>query len=389
MRGEVLVATWGGGGNLPPLLSVAALLAGAGCRVRVLVSAATRPAVRAAGFQVIDYRRGPDPRVDVPFEAQAEGVLATIAGAEIAADVHEALAATGPDVLVADCMLPAALAAGEASGTPTVSVVHFLYGTARGPMARTGDGGTTDLPRLNATRRTLGLGPVAGPVEAWEAPDLVLVTAPRWLDAEAGLPPHVVHAGPLGVRTGPRPDGERARARPHVLISFSTTVMAGQTRLVRAVCDAVAETGVEALLTLGPAMSAGAMEVPANVTPVAFADHDQVLPHCDVLIGHAGLGTGLRALAHGVPQLLLPLGRDQHVNAARIAGLGAGITLPADSPPTQIRTALTLLLREGRFRTAARRAAARIATDRPDRHATRALVRLLDRPDRHRSAGAS
>jgi hypothetical protein len=42
--GDALVATWGAGGNLPPLLAVAGLLAAQGRRVRVLTSGATRAA---------------------------------------------------------------------------------------------------------------------------------------------------------------------------------------------------------------------------------------------------------------------------------------------------------------------------------------------------------
>jgi UDP:flavonoid glycosyltransferase YjiC (YdhE family) len=51
----------------------------------------------------------------------------------------------------------------------------------------------------------------------------------------------------------------------------------------------------------------------------------------------------LRALAHGVPLLMLPLGRDQHLNAGRVAQLGAGIELEGDAPPEKIRNELERL----------------------------------------------
>jgi hypothetical protein len=64
------------------------------------------------------------------------------------------------------------------------------------------------------------------------------------------------------------------------------------------------------------------------------------MPDSAVVIGHGGLGTILRAQAHGVPQLLLPLGRDQAFNAGRVEQLEAGIRLSPDAPPERIRSAL-------------------------------------------------
>jgi UDP:flavonoid glycosyltransferase YjiC (YdhE family) len=166
--------------------------------------------------------------------------------------------------------------------------------------------------------------------------------------------------------------------RPGVLVA--TWGAGGNLPPLLSVCDAIAGPGaVQALLTLGPAVDTLAVEVPANVTTAAFADHDEVLPGCGALIGHGGLGTTLRASAHGVPQLLLPLGRDQYHNAERIAALGAGLTLAAGATPAGIRAALERLPNEDRFRAAARRAAARIAGDHPDRAATRALEPLCKR----------
>ena len=81
--------------------------------------------------------------------------------------------------------------------------MHFAYGPARRVIAG-GDPWTTDLDTLKATRMGLGLTPLQDALTAWEAVDLVLVTAPRWFDVDGGFPAHVVHAGPLGVR---RPRG--------------------------------------------------------------------------------------------------------------------------------------------------------------------------------------
>jgi UDP:flavonoid glycosyltransferase YjiC (YdhE family) len=365
-----LVVTWAPGGNLPPLLAAAALMAVRGHRVEVLVSAATRGAVERAGLPGRSYRRTPEPDTRIAFERQAGAMLATAAGADVARDVHDVLRATRPDLVIVDCMLPAALSAAEAAGTPAASLVHFLYGLARREMLLRGSGWTTDVEQLNTTRRDLGLPALTKGLEAWERPDLVLVTAPRWLDVDLEYPAHVTHAGPLGIRTGAsEPRGER----PRVLLSFSTTVMDGQPQAVQRICDGVAGTGMDAVLTLGPAVEAATLRIPSNVEVTAWADHDALLPTCAAAITHGGLGTTLRALAHGVPLLLLPLGRDQAFNAARVVEYGAGIQLTPDAGPAAVAGAVARLLDEPGFAAAAARAAARVAADVPDQRAADAL----------------
>ena len=63
-RRDVLIVSWGGGGNLPPLLAAGKLLAARDHRVCVLGSAATREPAADAGFDVVGYRRAPDPNMD-------------------------------------------------------------------------------------------------------------------------------------------------------------------------------------------------------------------------------------------------------------------------------------------------------------------------------------
>jgi UDP:flavonoid glycosyltransferase YjiC (YdhE family) len=367
---RVTVVSWAPGGNLPPLLAAGALLRARGHAVEVLASDATRAAAERDGFPILRYARAPAPDTAVAFERQAETLMGAAAGLDVALDVHDQLAARHPDLAIIDCMLPAAAAAAEAAGTPAASLVHFLYGPARRLMLDHGTTWTTDLAGLNATRRALSLAPLGAGPAAWETCERVLVTAPRWLDIDAGFPANVVHAGPLAVRAA----GSRAGARPpRVLLSFSTTVMEGQPAAVRNACAAVPATGAQAVLTLGPAVVREAVGAPPEVDVLDWADHDQLLPTCAAVVTHAGLGTTLRALAHGVPLLMLPLGRDQHFNATRVTELGAGITLPADAARDQIRDALTTLLGDPAYSTSAARLATLIADDRPDHHAADAL----------------
>ena len=378
---RALVITWAPGGNLPPLLAAAALLERRGHEVTVLGSRQTCAAASGLGLRVRSYPRSPDPDTAVAFEAQADVLMARAAGTDVALDARDALTGLRPDLAVVDCMLPGAVAAARATGTPTASIVHFLYGPARTQMLRAGGAWTTDLRSLAATHRMLGLAAPSDGVSAWEAPELVLVTAPRWLDVDAHAPANVRHAGPLGVRVSPpaaAPAGEHARER--VLLTFSTTVMAGQEALIERVGEAVADLELDALLTLGPVVDRLAVRLPHSVEVVGHGDHDRLMPGCSAVIGHGGLGTVLRALAHGVPQLILPLGRDQAFNAERVEHLRAGIRLRADAPPERIRTALEELLVDPRFRAAAARAARRIAADEPERTAADELEHVMSSP---------
>jgi UDP:flavonoid glycosyltransferase YjiC (YdhE family) len=277
--------------------------------------------------------------------------------------------------MIVDCMLPAGIAAGQSARTPTASLVHFPYGLAREQMLRGAGAWTTDRAELNVTRRGLGLKPAENNLAAWESAELLLVTVPKWFDLAGDFPPNVVHAGPLGVA---RPSGvDSAReGRPLVLLSFSTTVMQGQLALVQRVCDAISAEEADAILTLGPAVSAGAIRLPGNVEAVPHAEHDQLLPRCAAIVTHGGLGTTLRALAHGRPLLVLPLGRDQQFNARRVAELGAGIHLPAEASPAEIASALSELLTQPRYTERAESAAEAIAADRADERATQALLKL-------------
>src|SRR6266487_6138801 len=374
-RRHVLIVSWGGGGNLPPLLAAGKLLAARDHRVCVLAAAATRQPAMDAGFDVVSYRRGRDPDMDTAFEQQAAQLMATAAGPELALDVRDVVAELRPELMIVDCMLPAGLATGESTGTPTASLVHFPYGLARTQMLRGGGAWTTDRAQLNITRAGLGLEPATDDLAAWESAELLLVTVPKWFDLATDYPAHVVHAGPLGVTRAPQEESTPDE-RLLILLGFSTTVMQGQEALIQRVCDALADQPVDAILTWGPAVSAEAIRLPGNIEAIPYADHDQLLPRCAAVITHGGLGTTLRALAHGKPLLLLPLGRDQHFNARRVVEFGAGICLPVEASPSEIASVLIELITQPQFTEGAASAAQSIAADEPDETAAQALFRL-------------
>jgi MGT family glycosyltransferase len=102
--------------------------------------------------------------------------------------------------------------------------------------------------------------------------------------------------------------------------------------LYRAAIDALAPLPVRVLLTIGDRRDPAELgSLPANVHVEEWVTQDAVLPHAAAIVGHGGHGTTLGALAHGIPQVVVPLfSIDQWANAAAVERAGAGVALNAD-----------------------------------------------------------
>ena len=94
--------------------------------------------------------------------------------------------------------------------------------------------------------------------------------------------------------------------------------------------------------------------LPANVRVERWVDQGEVMPHAAAMVGHGGSGGTLAALAAGVPIAFLPQFVDGPANAARVAGLGAGIVA------TDLAAAVHELLEDPTYRAAAERVAGEI-----------------------------
>lgn len=124
---------------------------------------------------------------------------------------------------------------------------------------------------------------------------------------------------------------------------------------LRIVLAAIGGLRVRAFVTVGPQADPAALGThPAHVRVEAYVSQSRVLPHCDVVVSHGGSGTMLATLTHGLPQLCLPQGADQYLNAAAITSSGAGIAfLPGDGNIAAVREAVVRLIDEASFRDAA------------------------------------
>jgi UDP:flavonoid glycosyltransferase YjiC (YdhE family) len=124
----------------------------------------------------------------------------------------------------------------------------------------------------------------------------------------------------------------------------------------RTVLDGLRER--EVIVTLGADGDPAALgPQPPNVRVQRFVAQAEVLPRCAAVVCHAGAGTMLGTLAHGLPMLMLPQGADHHDNVERVVAAGAGLTLE-ELTPAGVAAAVARL---EDLRPAARRIAAEIA----------------------------
>jgi MGT family glycosyltransferase len=388
---EFLFTTWQGGGNVPPALTVATRLLARGHRVRVMSDACDRAAAEAAGADVLrDWEAASPPEV---FARLRDAIMCGPALA-YARDVLDELARRPADLVVSSELMlgplvacearrqPAALLAANLSLLPIPGVPPFgagflpardaaearLHAEVAAGAGALFDGG---LPAVNAARRALGLPPLDHVLDQFAAAGRLLLATSRAFDFPAArLPDFIRYVGPqLGEPAwaaaepwaSPWPEDD---LRPLVLVAFSTTFQ-DQAALVQRTLDALAGLPeARALVTLGPALDGAGLRAPANAVLRRSAPHGAVMREAAAVVTHAGHGTVMRALAHRVPLLCVPMGRDQDDNAARVAARGAGLALtPAAASAEAIRAALRGLLGEPGFPDAARRLGAAVAAE--------------------------
>jgi UDP:flavonoid glycosyltransferase YjiC (YdhE family) len=213
------------------------------------------------------------------------------------------------------------------------------------------------LPTLNEARVRMGLSGLDHVMDLFDRPERVLFAISRAFDFEADLlPDNVRYVGPLLDEPGwskawQAPWGARSEL-PRALVTCSSGAQ-GQRDLVQRVIGAMGTIEIDAVVTTGPNLNVTDLRAPKNVHLLRAAPHDAVMKDVSLVVTQGGHGTVCRALINGVPQLILPNGRDQDDNAARVEARGAGLRLPPTASETEIAAAVKRLIRESRFRASA------------------------------------
>ena len=85
--------------------------------------------------------------------------------------------------------------------------------------------------------------------------------------------------------------------------------------------------------------------LPAGSRLLNWAPYEHLLPRCQIVIHHGGMGTTQRAVAHGVRQIVVPHAADQRIQARRVAEAKVGLHLTAhDVRQGQLREGVRALL---------------------------------------------
>lgn len=177
--------------------------------------------------------------------------------------------------------------------------------------------------------------------------------------------PFVQPARPVAFATGESsalPDWVMTDADPLVYVTFGT-VFNDNPDVIRTVVAGVRDLPVRVLVTVGPHADPAMLgDQPDNVHVERYVPQTQLLPHCAVVVSHAGSGTFLASLSEGLPQVCIPQGADQFANADACIRGGVGRTLlPAEMSAERVRTATEQVLSEEQFRLAAKKVQAEMA----------------------------
>jgi MGT family glycosyltransferase len=387
-----LLVSWGTSGNLNPLLTAGRQLRQRGHRVRVMADPAMRDEVAAAKFDFVTWRRAPTGRAADPtdFDDVSNWFRRAVTdpAADYGADVRDEIGNASTDAVLSIDMLFGAVLGAEAAGVPLAMLSPHVslqplagvppassgLAAPKTPQERAETAAANEqmieffngfLPGLNGACARLGVPALSYAMDLFDRPARVLLAISRAFDFEADrLPTNLRYVGPL-LDQPSWSEPWRApwrRRRPHVLVAGSTGAQ-GQRELIQKIIRAMGQLAIEAVATSGPNLDVNTLQAPGNVHLLRSAPHDTVMQEVSLVISQGGHGTVNRALVNGVPLLILPMGRDQGDNAARVESKGAGLRLPPTASETEIAGAAARLIFEPDFRRAARRLGGAIRAD--------------------------
>jgi vancomycin aglycone glucosyltransferase len=374
---RVLLSTYGGRGDVEPLVGLAVRLRELGAEVRICAppdfSGLDRCAERLAEVGVPLVPAGPPVRPLVHGAARPSPPDLPRLAAEIMAVQFDTLAtaAEGCDALVASGLLPAAASARSVTeklgihyvyaaycpiflpsqhnpptpfpGRPfppdvtdnrvlwelNAQVANELFGEALNirrasiglpPVDNVYDFGFTDYPWLAAD-------PILGP---WQEPaDLDVVQTGAWiLPDERALPSELVAFLNAGT--------------PPVYVGFGS--MRAPTDIARVATEAIRAQGRRAIIARGWADLA-LIDNRDDCFAVGEVNQQALFARVAAVVHHGGAGTTTTAARAGAPQVVIPQMADQPYWAGRVAELGVGAAHDGPTPTAEsLSDALTTAL---------------------------------------------
>ena len=357
--------------------------------VRVATSPAFAAAVTSAGLAhapagLAWLESAADDRFPGFTGSGPDAGLATLFGepsARLAADLLASRARWAPDLIVRDNTELGGWVVAHVLGVPDVvfGVIERLPLPAMGAFA-------AQLAALRASYPELAAADAASTYG-----DLYLQPTPPALSTAQDVPGQVL------IRpTEDAPDSAEAptwlqELGERRLVYLTLGTVFHRTRLLLDVLlEALANEDVDVVLTYGA--QPPPPNLPSNVRAAPYIPQRLILPLCSAVVCHAGRGSVMGALAHGVPLVLVPMTADQPITAAAcdragvarvlatdrldLAGLSVPITVPERLTVRAVRDAVRTVLDDRAYATAAAGVQAEIAAM-PDVSETAHVLELL------------
>jgi UDP:flavonoid glycosyltransferase YjiC (YdhE family) len=367
----LLGCSLGGEGHLVPLTAVARAIERAGHEVLLLVPPAMAPSAHRTGLRVSVGDEPPRSFVEEIWRRVRAGPADAVAGLidrELFADrctemmlpaAREARDAWRPDLVVHEsCEYATPIAAYEAV------VAQAELGISLASI----EFGVREMVAPIIDRFAPGVTGAIG-----EAP--YLSSFPPSLDP-SDWPDTRRFRSPQGTS---RPAGEwcSVEGAPLIYVTFGSVLghLPEAAGTYRCALDAVAGLPARVLMTVGRATDVASLgAVPDNTRVEQWVPQDAVLGRAALVVCHGGSGTTFGALAAGVPVVICPLFADQPRNARAVEAAGAGVVLAGGRDEAgglrglgpddvrALRASIEEVLEEPRYRAAARRIEAEIAT---------------------------
>jgi UDP:flavonoid glycosyltransferase YjiC (YdhE family) len=349
---RVLLGAFGDPGHAFPMIALGRALLARGHHVTLQTWQRWQEPVEAEGLA---FSPAPEYRVFPSGEAGSPSLDFYDAVVQATTDTLPLVRELRPQVVVADILTLAPALAAELQGVPCATLIPHVYPhgephfpiyslgarlprtaagrafwrRAQGPVDRGLQRGRREL---NETRAQLGL-PALDYVHNGISRQLALVATFPQLEYPRAWPEHVHVVGPL-MWEPPAADVELPHGRsgsdedlPLVLIAPSTAQDA-EHRLLSAALRGLADAPVRVLATWNRRLPSRPLAVPENARLVDWVSYSRTMPHCDVVVCHAGHGTLVRALSSGCAVVACPAVGDMNENAARLDWAGAGVRLP-------------------------------------------------------------
>jgi UDP:flavonoid glycosyltransferase YjiC (YdhE family) len=340
---KMLWLNWSGGGNLPPSLGIARALTERGHTVTFAGRPEMISRVQSAGFRAMLVTQAYAQVDRYPPGSPVTKAACYLTSPAVEAELAAIIEREAPEMLLIDCMFPAAHNVTRDMALPKAMFCHTFF-------FRFADMWRNTIAMWNGMREKAGFSTLPGAEDLWKHCDRIIVTTAADFDTPINWEwEQAYHAGPvLEDETCAVPvqlPWPASDARPLVLVSFSTAREQRSADKIQRTLQALAPLDVRVVVTTGGIVSREELDVPENAAVFDYAQHDALMKQAALVIAHGGHGTTMRTLKNARPLIVIPgLAGDQAPISRTIQEWGAGLALPSDADVDAIRKASATIL---------------------------------------------